>query len=98
MQLFDDRPAGEVRKLTCIYAALVGFNVAIWALAFVEFADRPTLLGTALLAYILGLRHAVDVDHIAAIDNVVRKLSRQDRPHRSRMTRRRHRSQGFCGA
>jgi high-affinity nickel-transport protein len=32
------------------------------------------LLGTALLAYIFGLRHAVDADHIAAIDNVTRKL------------------------
>jgi HoxN/HupN/NixA family high-affinity nickel-transporter len=32
------------------------------------------LLGTALLAYTFGLRHAVDADHIAAIDNVVRKL------------------------
>jgi high-affinity nickel-transport protein len=31
-------------------------------------------LATALLAYGFGLRHAVDADHIAAIDNVVRKL------------------------
>jgi high-affinity nickel-transport protein len=31
-------------------------------------------LGTALLAYSFGLRHAVDADHIAAIDNVTRKL------------------------
>ena len=31
-------------------------------------------LGTALLAYTFGLRHAVDADHIAAIDNVTRKL------------------------
>jgi nickel/cobalt transporter (NiCoT) family protein len=53
--------------------------VAIWALAFVEFADRPTLLGAALLAYILGLRHAVDADHIAAIDNVVRKLMQENK-------------------
>jgi nickel/cobalt transporter (NiCoT) family protein len=79
MQLFDDRPAGEARKLAGIYAVLVGFNVAIWILAFVEFADRPTLLGTALLAYILGLRHAVDADHIAAIDNVVRKLMNESK-------------------
>jgi high-affinity nickel-transport protein len=79
MQLFDDRPAGEVRKLTGIYAVLVGFNAAIWIFAFVEFADRPTLLGTALLAYILGLRHAVDADHIAAIDNVVRKLMNENK-------------------
>ena len=79
MQLFDDRPAGEVRKLTGIYAVLVGFNASIWIFAFVEFADRPTLLGTALLAYILGLRHAVDADHIAAIDNVVRKLMNENK-------------------
>jgi high-affinity nickel-transport protein len=79
MQLFDDRPAGEVRKLSGIYATLVGFNVMIWLLAFVEFSDRPTLLGTAVLAYILGLRHAVDADHIAAIDNVVRKLMNENK-------------------
>jgi nickel/cobalt transporter (NiCoT) family protein len=30
---------------------------------------RPVMLGTALLAYSFGLRHAVDADHIAAIDN-----------------------------
>jgi high-affinity nickel-transport protein len=38
--------------------------------------DHPVLLGTALLAYSFGLRHAVDADHIAAIDNVTRKLMR----------------------
>jgi nickel/cobalt transporter (NiCoT) family protein len=32
------------------------------------------LLGTAVLAYTFGLRHAIDADHIAAIDNVTRKL------------------------
>ena len=42
--------------------------------AFVLFRDQPILLGTALLAYGFGLRHAVDADHIAAIDNVTRKL------------------------
>ena len=35
---------------------------------------HPVLLGTALLAYTFGLRHAVDADHISAIDNVTRKL------------------------
>ena len=35
------------------------------------------LLGTALLAYSFGLRHAVDADHIAAIDNVTRKLMQE---------------------
>ena len=38
----------------------------------VVFRDQSVLLGTALLAYGFGLRHAVDADHI--IDNVTRKL------------------------
>ncbi|KAI8062156.1 high-affinity nickel-transport protein-domain-containing protein [Gongronella butleri] len=32
------------------------------------------MVGTGALAYTLGLRHAVDADHISAIDNVTRKL------------------------
>ncbi|MCU1493192.1 MAG: hoxN 1 [Acidimicrobiaceae bacterium] len=31
-------------------------------------------VGTGLLAYTLGMRHAFDADHIAAIDNTTRKL------------------------
>jgi high-affinity nickel-transport protein len=49
-------------------------NIGAWIWAFVVFHDNSILLGTALLAYTLGLRHAVDADHIAAIDNVTRKL------------------------
>ncbi len=37
-------------------------------------AGRPAFAGAGLLAYTLGLRHAFDADHIAAIDNTVRKL------------------------
>jgi len=53
---------------------LIAVNIAAWVWAFAAFADYPLLLGTALLAYSFGLRHAVDADHIAAIDNVTRKL------------------------
>ncbi len=59
-------------------AGLIGFNVAAWAWALVAFRTHPLLLGTALLAYGFGLRHAVDADHIAAIDNVTRKLMQSD--------------------
>jgi len=34
----------------------------------------PQLIGFGFLAYTLGLRHAFDADHIAAIDNTVRKM------------------------
>jgi nickel/cobalt transporter (NiCoT) family protein len=52
-------------------------NAAAWVWAFLAFHDRPLLLGTALLAYTFGLRHAVDADHIAAIDNVTRKVMQE---------------------
>ena len=57
-----------------IYAILAVANVAAWVWAFALFHQQPILLGTALIAYGFGLRHAVDPDHIAAIDNVTRKL------------------------
>ncbi|HTW70489.1 MAG TPA: HoxN/HupN/NixA family nickel/cobalt transporter, partial [Acetobacteraceae bacterium] len=53
---------------------LIAANVAAWVWALAIFRHYPVLLGTALLAYSFGLRHAVDADHIAAIDNVTRKL------------------------
>lgn len=64
-------------KLILLYSLLVGVNLLVWAWALVALAGRPVLLGTALLAYSFGLRHAVDADHIAAIDNVTRKLMQQ---------------------
>jgi high-affinity nickel-transport protein len=57
-----------------LFGALLAANVAAWACAFALFAGRPAMMATALLAWVFGLRHAVDADHIAAIDNVVRKL------------------------
>ncbi|WP_407113039.1 HoxN/HupN/NixA family nickel/cobalt transporter [Bradyrhizobium sp. LMG 9283] len=61
---------GTVALLGGLFAA----NIAAWGWAFALFGDRPTVIATALLAWVFGLRHAVDADHIAAIDNVVRKL------------------------
>jgi high-affinity nickel-transport protein len=55
-------------------AALVLANIAAWVWAYLVFHNQPVLLGTAFLAYSFGLRHALDADHIAAIDNVTRKL------------------------
>ncbi|HTV87722.1 MAG TPA: HoxN/HupN/NixA family nickel/cobalt transporter [Stellaceae bacterium] len=76
-RLFDSRlPALRVR-IAAVYALLVGCNAAAWIWAVVAFRHYPLLLGTALLAYSFGLRHAVDADHIAAIDNVTRKLMQE---------------------
>lgn len=62
------------RPVVLLFVLLIAFNVAAWAWAIIAFRHYPLLLGTALLAYGLGLRHAIDADHIAAIDNVTRKL------------------------
>jgi nickel/cobalt transporter (NiCoT) family protein len=65
------------RRIGVIYAFLVTFSLAVWAWAWLALRGQPVLLGTAAVAYGLGLRHAVDADHIAAIDNVTRKLMQQ---------------------
>ena len=74
-------PAGSsVRgRIAAIYAFLLAFNGLAWLWAFAAFRHFPLLLGTAFLAYSFGLRHAVDADHIAAIDNVTRKLMQAGR-------------------
>ena len=66
-------------KLRAIYLliGLLVVNGLAWIWAFSEFNDNAILMGMAFLAYSFGLRHAVDADHIAAIDNVTRKLMQQ---------------------
>ena len=61
-------------RIAGVFALLVLCNVGAWLWAAGALHGRPLLLGTAALAYGFGLRHAVDADHIAAIDNVTRKL------------------------
>src|SRR4029077_7160401 len=67
---FQNRVIGLYGFLACI-------NIGAWIWAIVAFHNKPLFLGTALLAYTFGLRHAVDADHIAAIDNVTRKLMQE---------------------
>jgi high-affinity nickel-transport protein len=76
-RIFRDMPTDVRFGIVGIYAILATANIAVWCWAWIEFHGHPVLLGTALLAYGFGLRHAVDADHIAAIDNVVRKLMQE---------------------
>ncbi|WNC91490.1 HoxN/HupN/NixA family nickel/cobalt transporter [Paraburkholderia sp. FT54] len=68
------KPGYQRRRIAWLYALLLTFNLAAWLAAFMAFRGYPLLMGSCLLAYSFGLRHAVDADHIAAIDNVTRKL------------------------
>ncbi len=78
-RVFSDS-SGNVRgKVIGIYIFLIAFNILVWVAALVGFTPYPALLGTAFLAYSFGLRHAVDADHISAIDNVTRKLMQENK-------------------
>ncbi|MFT8318149.1 MAG: HoxN/HupN/NixA family nickel/cobalt transporter [Sporolactobacillus sp.] len=59
-------------SLAVLVLHIVGFSCLILAAG-----SYPVILGLGLLAYTLGLRHAFDADHIAAIDNTIRKLMQQ---------------------
>ena len=75
--LFNDKQDNIRSKVVAVYLLLFVSNVAAWIWAVVAFHNYPVLLGTAALAYSFGLRHAFDADHIAAIDNVTRKLMQE---------------------
>jgi nickel/cobalt transporter (NiCoT) family protein len=77
--IFDDAPEQTRGKIVGMFTILVTANVGAWLWAFAEFHGNALLLGTAFLAYSFGLRHAFDADHIAAIDNITRKLMQEGR-------------------
>lgn len=58
---------------------LIAANLLAWCWALQAFGDSGALMAASLLAWGYGLRHAVDADHIAAIDNVTRKMMQQGR-------------------
>lgn len=62
-------------RASVLLATLLALNVALWTIAAIVFAHRASgALALAVVAWTLGLRHALDADHISIIDNVVRKL------------------------
>lgn len=75
--LFDDGADAVGSKVLGIYGLLFLIHAAAWAWALLLLHRFPSLIGTAILAYSFGLRHAVDADHLAAIDGVTRKLMQE---------------------
>jgi nickel/cobalt transporter (NiCoT) family protein len=64
----------ERARIAILGATILGMH-AVGLTLLVRFAPtHPGLVGAAALAYTLGLRHAFDADHIAAIDNTTRRL------------------------
>jgi len=79
VRLFDESGSDLKARLIAIGVVLAGLNIGAWLWALLAFNGQPVLLGIAVMIYGLGLRHAVDADHIAAIDNVTRKLTQDNK-------------------
>ncbi len=68
----------EKARITLLYLAIatatgIGFTASV-----VVGQLSPLLAGLGIITYVFGLRHGVDADHIAAIDNTTRKLIQED--------------------
>ena len=70
---------GEWVRLGAFAAAVAALHVVGWGLFLSYSGHYRALVGLGLTAYLFGLRHAFDADHIAAIDNTTRKLLQQGR-------------------
>ena len=71
----------EWRKTGAMGGAVIGLHVLGWGMLAAAVGGHYQIgrnqvfgVGTGILAYTLGMRHAFDADHIAAIDNTTRKL------------------------
>jgi high-affinity nickel-transport protein len=71
----------EWLRLSSMFAIIIALHLIGWGTlvlvvepAHLSIGDKAFGIGIGLTAYTLGLRHAFDADHIAAIDNTTRKL------------------------
>ena len=85
---FRDRLSGqEWRSIIGMAAFILGLHIVGWGVLIAivaphhyQIASGQILgIGLGLTAYTLGMRHAFDADHIAAIDNTTRKLMSEGR-------------------
>ncbi|KAL7943405.1 high-affinity nickel-transport domain-containing protein [Trichoderma barbatum] len=63
-------PSNSIR----IIAILITVNALVWIAVAIVLRYHPALISPAALSYVLGLRHALDADHISAIDLMTRRL------------------------
>ena len=88
VKIRDGLTPTEWVKIGAMAATVVGLNAAGWGMLAAALGSHYHIsktqlfgVGTGILAYTLGMRHAFDADHIAAIDNTTRKLiSERKRP------------------
>ncbi len=71
--------SAEWARLGALYLAIGLLHVCGCGLYLFYSARYPALVGLGFAAYLLGLRHAFDADHIAAVDDTVRFQLQQGR-------------------
>lgn len=67
------------QRLGGFYGVIAFLHLAGWGLFLHYSMQYPALVGLGLSAYLLGLRHAFDADHIAVVDDTVRYLRQRGR-------------------
>ena len=67
----------EKIKIALIFSTLASVTAIGFISAFYIGQIAVVLAGLGIVAYVFGLRHGVDADHIAAIDNTTRKLMQE---------------------
>jgi high-affinity nickel-transport protein len=65
---------GEKVRIVLLYGIIVAVTVFGFLMSFAIGRIAIVLAGLGLVSYVFGLRHGVDADHIAALDNTTRKL------------------------
>ena len=81
LKIRDGLTPSEWLRVSGMTVAVVGLHVVGWGMLALALGHHYRIsktevfgVGTGILAYTLGMRHAFDADHIAAIDNTTRKL------------------------
>ena len=78
-KLWKGLPLQTKKKLSLVGISLFVLNILVLTAGILLSGSHPVFVGLLALAYGLGLRHAVDADHIAAIDNTTRKFIQDGR-------------------
>ncbi|MEK7118455.1 MAG: HoxN/HupN/NixA family nickel/cobalt transporter, partial [Patescibacteria group bacterium] len=73
-KLFGPEAQPSVKRGALLLVSLILLNILVGVMAVLIGRSHTLLAGLVLLAWGFGLRHAMDVDHIAAIDNATRRL------------------------
>jgi high-affinity nickel-transport protein len=77
-RLSMDIGRSEMVKIVVVYSLIGLATIVAFVMSAVVSRLSVLLAGLGIIAYVFGLRHGVDADHIAAIDNTTRKLMQQN--------------------